>query len=327
MNITEEIKRVIRLESKSIEEAQKSIGPAYPKAVRAILQCKGKIIVTGVGKSGAIAEKMASTLTSTGTPAIFLNPVEGMHGSLGVVHKNDIVFAIGKSGESEEILNIIPSIRRIGARIISLSTNPQSTLARESNIALLNPAVKEACPLNLAPTTSATMALVIGDAIAITLMKLRGFGVDKFALYHPGGFLGKQLLLKVSDVMRSGKRNPVVPVNASVRKLLVEITRKWAGAASIVDKKGRFIGLVTDFDIRQAFGQEKQISKIRIPDIMNPKPKFVYSHDLAVKALTIMESRSKPLSVLPVIDKKRRSVGMLHIHDLVKEGLTKNSLP
>ncbi len=323
MNIIEEIKRVIRLESKSIERAQKAIGPAYAKAVQSILHCKGKVIVTGVGKSGAIAQKMASTLTSTGTPAIFLNPVEGSHGSLGVVHRNDIVFAIGKSGESEEILKIIPSIRRIGARIISMTSNPLSSLAKMADISLLNPVVREACPLNLAPTTSSSLAMVIGDAIAIALMKLRGFGVDNFALYHPGGLIGKQLLLKVSDVMRSGRRNPMVRVSSSVKQLLAEITRKWAGAASIVDKKGRLIGLVTDFDIRQAFAEEKKISHLKIIELMNPRPKFVCVDDLAIKALGIMENRPKPLTILPVVDKKKRSVGMLHLHDLVKEGLTR----
>ncbi len=325
MNIISEIRKVIRLEAKSIMQSQMAIGSAYAKAVRLMFQCKRKIVVTGVGKSGVIAEKLASTLTSTGTPAIFLNPVEGLHGSLGVVHKNDVVFAIGKSGESEEILRIIPSIQRIGAKVISLTSNPKSSLATVSDIALHNPVVREACPFNLAPTTSSSMAMVIGDAIAITLMKLKGFDIDQFALYHPGGLIGKQLLLKVSDVMRGGRKNPAVSINSSIAQLLSEITNKWAGAASILGKRGRLVGLVTDYDIRQAFAKGKQIHNLTIPDIMNPNPKCLFADDLAIKALAMMENRPKPLTILPVVNKHKKVVGMLHLHDLIKEGLSRHT--
>jgi arabinose-5-phosphate isomerase len=238
-----------------------------------------------------------------------------------VVHKNDVVFVIGKSGESEEILNILPSIRKIGAKVISLTANKHSSMARQSDIVLHVPIEKEACPLNLAPTTSSTVALVIGDAMAITLMKLRGFGPERFALYHPGGLLGKKLLLKVSDVMRGGRRNPVVHVKASMDRLLVEITRKWTGAASVVNEKGKLVGLVTDYDIRRAFAQGKVISSLNIRSIMKKNPIYIYSDERAVKALEIMEERKKPLTVLPVVDRKIRSVGMIHLHDLVSKGL------
>ena len=321
VNVIKEIKSVISVQAKSLNKARIYITPVFSKAVNAIYKCQGKIIVTGIGKSGLVAQKIASTLSSTGTPAIYLHPVEGMHGNLGVVHKNDIVFAIGKSGESEEILNILPTIKKIGAKIISLTSSPHSSLAKKSTIALHVPIKREACPLNLAPTTSSTVSLVIGDAIAITLMKKREFAPENFALYHPGGQLGKRLSLKVSDIMRSGKKNPVVKLKSSMDRLLIEITKKWTGAASIVDDKGRLIGLVTDFDIRKAFAKGKRISDIRISDIMNPRPTFVKESDKAIKAFQIMENRNKPLTILSVVNDKKKVVGMIHLHDLIEKGL------
>jgi len=321
INVIKEIKRVLNIQAQGIRVVSNAVDLSFSRAVKMIFRCRGKVIVTGIGKSGLVAQKVASTLSSTGTPAVYLHPTEGMHGSLGVVGNNDVVLAIGKSGESEEILNILPSIRKIGAKVISITSNQASSLARQSSIVLHIPEFKEACPLNLAPTTSSTQSLVVGDAIAIALMKLRDFSPENFALFHPGGRIGKRLLLKVSDVMRGGKRNPVVRLTASVDRLLVEITRKWAGAASIVDKRGKLVGLVTDFDIRRAFARGKQISRLSIKDLMNKKPIHVYSDDLAVKVLQMMESRTKPLTVIPVVNRKKKSVGMIHLHDLVIKGL------
>ncbi len=321
VKILSEIKRVMSVQMDSVNFAKTAVGASYENAVRSLFRCRGKVVVTGIGKSGLIAQKFASTLASTGTPAIYLHPVEGMHGNLGIVSKNDIVFCIGKSGESEEILNILPAVRKIGASIISLTANKDSSLARESSLVLHMPVKREACPLNLAPTTSSTVALVICDAIAIVLMKMRGFGPESFALFHPGGLLGKRLLLKVSDVMRSGKLNPVVHINESMEHLLVEITQKWTGAASIVDSKRRLLGIVTDYDIRKAFAEEKIISNLKIKDVMNSRPMTIYSDEMAIKALQIMESRKKPLTILPVIDRHKRSVGMIHLHDLISKGL------
>jgi len=325
VNILKEIHRVFSIQASSIRKAEKSIGSAYRDAVTMIVRCKGKVVLTGVGKSGLVAQKIASTFSSTGTPAIYLHPTEGLHGNLGVVNKQDVVVAIGKSGESEELLNILPAIKKIGARIIAITGNRKSSLARLSNLVIYVPYSMEACPFDLAPTTSSTVSLVIGDALAISLMKLRGFTKAKFALFHPGGTLGKRLLLKVSDVMRGGRRNPVIRVDRSIHHLLVEISRKWAGAASIVDKKGKLIGIVTDFDIREAFAKGKNISRVYIKDLMHPNPTFVYSDALAVKCLELMESRKKPLTVLPVVDRKKKSVGMIHIHDLVVKGLIQDS--
>jgi arabinose-5-phosphate isomerase len=290
-------------------------------AVNTLYNCKGKVVVTGVGKSGLIAQKIASTMSSTGTPAIYLHPSEAMHGNLGVVNRSDVVLAIGKSGESEEILTLLPSLRKIGSKIIALTGNRNSSLARAAAIVLFTPVKKEACPLDLAPTTSSTVALAIGDALAITLMKLRGFSSEKFALYHPGGLLGKKLLLRVSEVMRKGNRNPVVRVDADIKTLLDEISKKWTGAASIVDKKGKFTGLVTDYDIRQVLLNGKSLLNLSIREIMNPRPTTIHPDDLAIKAVDKMELRKKPFTVLPVVDGKKKAVGIIHIHDLIAQGL------
>lgn len=324
INVINEMKRVLKIQVASLNYVANHLGPSFTKAVEMIYKCKGKLIITGVGKSGYVAQKMAATLASTGTPALYLDPVEGMHGSLGIIGKNDIVLGLGKSGESEEVLNIIPSIRKIGAKLICMTGSRHSSLARASSLVLWVPVKQEACPLNLAPTTSSTVTMVIGDALAVALMKMRDFKEAHFALFHPGGVIGRRLLLKVSDIMRSGKRNPVVYVGSSVQALLIEITRKWTGAASIIDKKRRLVGLVTDYDIRRAFAEEKQISKMRINDLMNPNPIFIYSDDMAIKALQLMENRSKPLTILPVVDRQRRSVGMIHLHDLMEKRLVQS---
>lgn len=321
MNIRNEIRSVIATQAQSLQEAKSAIDASFNEAVKILYRCKGKVVVTGIGKSGLIAQKIASTLSSTGTPAIFLHPVEGMHGNLGVLQKSDVVFAIGKSGESEELLGILPAIRKIGAKIICLTAEGHSSLAHQSDVVLAVPIKREACPLNLAPTTSSTVSLVIGDAIAIALMKMRGFNEKNFALYHPGGLLGRRLLLKMSDVMRAGDLNPVANVNDSMTNLLIEMSRKWTGAVSVVNGKGRMVGLVTDYDVRQAFAKGLAIRNVKIRQIMNPNPIFIYSDEMAVRALEIMESRKKPLTVLPVIDRKHRSVGMVHLHDLVRKGL------
>ncbi|MFN0118605.1 MAG: SIS domain-containing protein [Elusimicrobiota bacterium] len=321
MNLKKEINNVLSIQGNSILAARRFIDGSFYNAIELMYMCKGKIVVTGIGKSGLISQKIAATLSSTGTPAIYLHPSEGMHGNLGMLSKNDVVFAIGKSGESEELNAILPSIKKIGVKIISLTSTRFSTLSKKSDVALCIPIEKEACPLNLAPTTSSTIALVVGDAIAIVLMKKRGFNEKDFALFHPGGLLGKRLLLKVSDVMRKGHQNPVVKINSTMDRLLIEISKKWTGAASVVDKAGKMVGLVTDYDIRTAFAAGKSIFSLKIIDVMNQNPITIYSDELAVNALKIMESRKKPLTIIPVIDRKKKSVGMIHLHDLVSKGL------
>ncbi len=319
--ITREIRRVLELEAAALRRVRAAVDGAYSQAVRAMAQCQGKVILTGVGKSGLVAQKVAATLSSTGTPAAFLEPTEALHGGLGFVQRQDLVIAIGKSGESNELNALLPHLRAIGARLIAITANPKSTMAKNAQIVLATPAVEEACPLNLAPTSSTTAALAVGDALAVALMKLRNFKAEEFARNHPGGRLGRRLTLKVSDIMRSGEDNPVVRLDDSASHMLVAITRLRAGAVSIVDSRGRLAGLVTDYDIRRALEKGRNILSMRIGRIMNPRPMAISAHELAAKAVDLMENRRNPFNVLPVVDRRRRPVGMVQIHDLRARGL------
>lgn len=321
INVLAEIRRVFELEALAIAGLQKSLGPDYEEAVRLLLGCQGKVIVTGVGKSGIIAQKIAATMVSTGTPAMFLHSADGMHGDVGIIQKDDVVLAIGKSGESEELIAILPVAQKIGAKVISITAKPKSTMARYSDLILHTPIEEEACPINLAPTSSTTAALVVGDALAMALMKLRNFQPDDFAANHPGGQLGKRLLLTVGDIMRSGENNPTIPQSADTKMMLSEITSKRAGAVSVVDDRGHLVGLVTDFDIRKVLERGDDLFAATVVNIMNPKPDFVFEDENAFSALERMEKREKPISLLPVLARDKKVVGMIHLHDLVVRGL------
>jgi arabinose-5-phosphate isomerase len=321
-NLLDEILRVFDIEIDALSRVRKSLGPAYEDAVRVIFACTGKVIVTGVGKSGLIGQKIAATMASTGTPAIFLHPADGMHGGLGVVQKDDVVIAIGKSGESDELMTILPPLRTIGARVIAITGNAESTLARSADVVLVADAGMEACPMNLAPTTSTTVALVVGDALAVALMKLRDFRPENFALYHPAGQLGKRLLLTVGDVMRSGAENPVIHVQSTTRDMLLQMTSKRVGATSVVDDAGSLLGLVTDYDVRRVLEQAQDLFSMKIVDVMNRAPSYTFSDEKAVAALELMENREKPFLLLPVLNREtRKVVGMIHLHDLFARGL------
>ncbi|MCX5782700.1 MAG: KpsF/GutQ family sugar-phosphate isomerase [Elusimicrobia bacterium] len=321
MNIIKEVLKVIEIEKKTIEDLSRHIGKEYKKTVEMIFKCKGKVIVTGIGKSGLIAQKIASTFVSTGTLAVYMHTADAMHGDLGIVEKKDIVIAIGKSGESNELLAILPVIKKIGAKVISITANSSSTLSKYSDVILYTKIEKEACPLDLAPTCSTTAALVVGDALAVALMKMRHFKKKDFALYHPGGKLGKRLLLTVGDIMRSGERNPVIKINDTVKNMLFTITEKMSGAVSVVDKNGKLKGLVADYDIRKTIERGENLFKKKISEIMKPDPLYIFPNIKASKALEIMENRDKPISLLPVVDKNKKVIGMLHIHDILAKGL------
>lgn len=321
MDILEEMRRVIDLEGKTIAELRNNLGPDFEEAIRLLYTCVGKVILTGVGKSGIIAQKIAATMVSTGTPAMFMHGADGLHGEVGILKKEDVLIAIGKSGESEELVTLLPVVRKIGAKVISITTQAQSTMARNSDLVLVTPVEEEACPLNMAPTCSTTAALVLGDAMAMALMKLRNFQPADFALFHPGGQLGKRLLLTVGDMMRSGEANPMIHVSSDARTMLYEITSKRAGAVSVVDDNQHLLGLVTDYDIRRVLESGKDFFTMAISDVMNPKPNFVYLEEKAFHALELMEKREKPISVLPVLDRQEKVVGMVHLHDLVARGL------
>ena len=321
MDVLAEIRRVIDLEVRTVNALKPALGPAYEEAVRWLFDCQGKVVVTGVGKSGVVAQKIAATMVSTGTPAVFLHSADGLHGGVGIIKKDDVVVAIGKSGESDELLAILPVARKIGAKVISITAQPHSSMARHSDLVLHTPIEEEACPLNMAPTCSTTVALVVGDALAVTLMKLRDFRPDDFAVNHPGGQLGKRLLLTVGDLMRSGEANPVVHETKDVRFMLTEMTRQRAGAVSIIDDEHRLLGLVTDYDVRCVLEAQKDVFALAIQDIMNATPEFVYEDENAYTALEKMEKRAKPISVLPVLNRQKQVVGMIHLHDLVARGL------
>lgn len=316
-----EIRRVIGCEARALNRLQGAVDASYGRAVELLAACRGKVILTGVGKSGAIAQKIAATFSSTGTPAVHLDPTEAMHGGMGLVQRQDLVIALGKSGESEELNALLPHLRARGAKLIALTANPRSTLARHATLVLHMPVSEEACPLNLAPTSSTTVALAVGDALAVALMKRRRFGAGDFARNHPGGRLGRRLSMTVADVMRAGDDNPTVRADAGMRALLVEITRKQSGAASIVDARGRFLGLVTDFDIRRALAGGRNPFTLPIRAVMNARPTTVRPEDSAAKAIALMEDRKNPFNVLPVVDRRGRAAGLIQIHDLRARGL------
>lgn len=320
--IAGEIDRVFRLEIDTLSKVRESLGKEYSDAAQLLLDCPGKVVVTGIGKSGLIAQKIVGTMVSTGTSAIFLHASEAMHGDVGMVKKGDVLLAISKSGETEELLKLFPSIRETGVPIVSITAAIKSSIAEESDLVLFTPVDEEACPLNLAPTSSSTAALVVGDALAMTLMKMSGFQPENYALSHPGGQLGRRLLLRVADIMRSGDNNPTLHLDESVQQMLYEITNKRSGAVSIVDDTGQLLGLVTDHDIRQVLEESRDIFSLKISAIMNETPTYVYSDDKAIIALERMENRDKPFMVLPVLERTKNTVvGMVHLHDLVSAGL------
>ena len=278
--------------------------------------------MTGMGKSGIIAHKISATLASTGTPSFYLHPAEGIHGDLGMVTVDDVIIAMSNSGETGEVLNILPSLRRIGAKLIAMVGNVDSTLAKNADVVLNVGVKKEACPLGLAPTSSTTAALAFGDALAMALMGKHHFTSKQFAVFHPGGSLGRQLLLTVGDIMHGGSDNPVVHGSATVTEALFVITDKGLGAVSVVDDNETMIGLLTDGDIRRGLSKGVDFLKQPVTELMTKEPKFITQEKLAAQALHIMENhRPKPITVLPVIDEERHVIGLLHMTDLVRQGV------
>ena len=318
MNILDEIRKVLETEMKSIGDLIKKLNNNYVMAVELMFECKGRVVVSGIGKSGLIGRKIASTLASTGTPAFFLDPAEGVHGDLGMIMNGDIALLISNSGETEEILKISPNLKKIGMKIILLTGKPNSSLAKLSDIVLDVGVEKEACPLNLAPTASTTTTLATGDALAVALLEKRGFKPEDFAFLHPGGTLGKKLLLKVDDIMHSGEENPIISEEKSMKEAILEITSKRLGATSIVNDKGILVGIITDGDLRRAIEKYGNLLEKNVKEIMTKNPVVIETGKLAAEAVHIMEDRPSQIMVLPVVDTKRRPIGLLRIHDLVK---------
>jgi arabinose-5-phosphate isomerase len=314
--------KVLRMEAEAILELVPRVDKHFDAAVEMILACKGRAVVTGMGKSGLIGRKIAATLASTGTPSFYLHPAEGIHGDLGMVTGADVVIALSNSGETAEVLNILPSLRRIGAKIISMVGNPASTLGQNGDITLNVGVSKEACPLGLAPTSSTTAALAFGDALALALLSKRNFTAQQFAVFHPGGSLGRKLLLTVGNIMHTGKDNPLVHGNTKVQDALFVITDKGLGAVSVVDDNNVMLGVLTDGDIRRGLSKGVGFLQRPVTELMTAKPKTITKDKLAAEALHLMEShRPKPITVLPVLDKEKHVIGLLHMTDLVRQGV------
>jgi arabinose-5-phosphate isomerase len=292
--------------------------------VEVIAECRGQVLVSGIGKSGIIGTKIAATFRSTGTPATFLHPGDALHGDVGTVREEDVLLAIGKSGESTELNALLRIIRKIGIPVVAITSNAGSSMAALSDVVIDLQIPREACPLNLAPTASTTAALAVGDAIAVALMKLKNISEEDFARHHPGGQLGKRLLLTVEDVMRNvndGAGKPVIRVTASVKEMLVAITEFHVGAICVTDDHSKLIGLVTDYDVRRMLETGQDIFALKVSEIMNSSPAIALGSDRAVDALDKMRSRSKPIAVLPVLGPDQCVMGIVHLHDLIAAGL------
>ncbi|MBO6038812.1 MAG: KpsF/GutQ family sugar-phosphate isomerase [Acidaminococcaceae bacterium] len=314
--------KVLQMEAEAILDLIPRVDEHFDAAVDMILACEGRVIMTGMGKSGIIAHKISATLASTGTPSFYLHPAEGIHGDLGMVTADDVIIAMSNSGETGEVLNILPSVKRIGAKLIAMVGNTDSTLVKNADVVLNVGVKKEACPLGLAPTSSTTAALAFGDALAMALMGKHHFTSKQFAVFHPGGSLGRQLLLTVGDIMHGGSENPVVRGSATVTEALFIITDKGLGAVSVVDENDIMIGLLTDGDIRRGLSKGVDFLKRPVTELMTKSPKFITQEKLAAQALHIMEShKPKPITVLPVIDGERHVIGLLHMTDLVRQGV------
>lgn len=318
----EQARQVLRMEAEAVLEQVERIDEHFKAAVEMIMACPGRTVITGMGKSGIIGRKMAATLASTGTPSFYLHPAEGIHGDLGMVTEGDVVIALSNSGETGEVLHILPSLRRIGAKLIAMVGNPNSTLAKNSDIVLNVGVTREACPLGLAPTSSTTAALAYGDALALALLSKRKFTASQFAVFHPGGSLGRKLLLTVEDIMHSGTENPLVKADISVQDALFVITDKGLGAVSVIDDDNKMLGVLTDGDIRRGLSKGVDFLKRPVTELMTASPKTITKEKLAAQALHIMESnRPKPITVLPVVDAENHVIGLLHMTDLVRQGV------
>lgn len=321
MSIIETASRVLRDEADAVVSLVDKLDGQFEEAVRLIENSKGRVVLTGMGKSGHIARKVAATMASTGTPAFFLHPAEGIHGDLGMVTAEDVVIAYSNSGETAEVLNILPSLKRIGAKLIAVVGKTNSTLAKNADAVLDAGVKREADSLGLAPTSSTTAALALGDALAVCLMERHHFTADNFAIFHPGGSLGKKLLLTVDMVMHKGDENPLISENASVKDALFVMTDKGLGAVSVVDEEGRLKGLMTDGDVRRGLekGMDFLIRPVR--EAMTKNPQLISKERLAAEALHRMEQhKPHPITVLPVVE-EGKAIGMLHITDLLKQGV------
>ena len=317
--IIETGKRVLEIESRAVAALKDRLGDDFQKAVEALDRCEGRVVITGMGKSGLIGKKIASTLASIGIPAFFLHPAEGVHGDLGMVVRGDLMVAISNSGETDEILQLLPTVKRFNILLIGMTGQVNSTLGKRSDIVLDISVAEEACPLNLVPTASTTAALAMGDALAIALLDKKGFREEDFALFHPGGALGRRLLTRVRDLMHSGEQLPLVREDTPVKDAIMEISKKKLGSAVVVDGGGAIRGVITDGDLRRALETHADVLRAKARDIMGRNPRVIDADALATRALQVMESHS--ITALIILDGAERPVGLIHLHDLLKAGI------
>lgn len=312
-------KRVIRMEAESVAALVKNINAAFQNAIDILYQCKGRVVVTGMGKSGIIARKMVATMNSTGTPSIFLHPSDALHGDLGMVRSDDVVICISKSGDTLEIRQLMPMFKRIGVPTIAMVGNLKSHLAQQSDITLNISVKEEACPHNLAPTTSTTATLAMGDALAVTLLEKKKFTANDFAMFHPGGNLGKRLLLKIEELAITGDQIPKVGMKTSLKDAILEMTSKRLGATSVVNDDGQLTGIITDGDLRRLLHKTSDVSNVTAEQVMTKNPKTIRKGTLASVALQEMEQFS--ITQLIIVDEEKKPYGVVHLHDLVRAGL------
>jgi arabinose-5-phosphate isomerase len=310
---------VIQVEQQAIAELAQYIDQGFEYACQLMFNCQGRVIIVGMGKSGHIGGKIAATLASTGTPSFFVHPGEASHGDLGMITSADVVLTISNSGETGEVLAIVPVIKRIGAKLISMTGNPESTLAKLGDTHICVAVSQEACPLGLAPTSSTTATLVMGDALAVALLNARGFTADDFALSHPGGSLGKRLLLRLSDIMHSGERLPTVSTQAKIKDALVEMSLKGLGMTAVVDDKNQLQGLFTDGDLRRILDERIDIHQDNIESVMTKNPTVAHQDMLAAEGLKIMED--KKINGLIIVNHDNNPIGAMNMHDLLKSGV------
>lgn len=314
----EEARDVLRAEARAIQALADRLGPEFLDAVQTIRACRGHLVVTGMGKAGLVGQKISATFASTGTPSIFLHPAEAYHGDLGRVVREDVVLALSTSGETAEVVRLLPPLRQIGASILAVTSSRDSTLGRNADLVIELGRIEEACPLGLAPSASTAAILALGDALAFCVLTARGFDREKFAFYHPGGELGRKLM-KVSDVMRTGDRNPVVPEDTPLTEAITRITRARAGAVSVVDARGRLTGIFTDGDFRRRMGQDPRLISALVRDVMTRSPLTIGPDRLAGEALKVL--RERKIDELPVVNERGEPVGMLDVQDLLDVGI------
>ncbi|MBI5739494.1 MAG: KpsF/GutQ family sugar-phosphate isomerase [Nitrospirae bacterium] len=319
-DIIQHAKNILKIESDAVGALIDRIDENFVQAIEILSSCESKVVVTGMGKSGIIGRKIAATLASTGTPAFFLNPAEGSHGDVGVVSKGDVVLAISNSGETEEIIRLLPTFKRMDIRIIAMTGNPKSALSKTADVSLDVSVKEEACPMGLAPTASTTASLAMGDALAITLLSRKGFTEEDFAFFHPGGNLGKKLLLTVEDLMHTGSAVPLAHADTLMKDAIMEISSKRMGITAVTGDDGKLLGVITDGDLRR--GLEKWGAKffsLKARDVMTHRPKTITTNVLAARAVAIMEKYS--ITVLMAVDEEDNIKGVIHLHDLLKAGI------